>query len=89
MRSRSKNNSGPEYIVDITQTPVPNPGLNLVQQDLSDAMVGYWTQFARSGDPSWAAFTSMSDLFQSLQLPTPTTKTGLAADHKCAFWGLN
>jgi para-nitrobenzyl esterase len=84
-----------EYIFDITQTPVPNPGLNLVQQGLSDAMVGYWTQFARSGDPNsigapaWAAYTAMSDLFQSLQLPTPTTKTGLAADHKCAFWGLN
>jgi len=32
---------------------------------------------------------AMSDRFQSLQLPAPTTKAGLAADHKCAFWGLN
>ena len=31
------------YIFDITQTPVPNPGLTPAQKDLSDAMVGYWT----------------------------------------------
>jgi para-nitrobenzyl esterase len=83
------------YIFDITQTPVPNPGLSPAQRNLSDAMVGYWTQFARSGDPNsvgapaWAAYAAMSDLFQSLQLPTATTKTGFATDHKCAFWGLS
>jgi len=44
--------------------------------------------FARSGDlnsagaPVWAALAGMSDLFQSLQPPTPTT--GFATDHKCA-----
>ena len=81
------------YIFDITQTPVPNPGLNPAQQELSDAMIGYWTQFARSGNPNsagapgWAAFAVMSDLFQSLQLPAPTTKTGFGTDHKCSFWG--
>jgi para-nitrobenzyl esterase len=83
-----------QYIFDITQTPVPNPGLTPTQQDLSDAMVGYWTQFARSGDPNsvgspaWPLY-GMSDQFQSLQPSTPTTKTGFAAYHKCAFWGLN
>jgi para-nitrobenzyl esterase len=83
------------YLFDISQTPVPNPGLTPAQQGLSDAMVGYWTQFARTGDPNsvgapaWPAYAAMSDQFQSLQLPTPTAKTGLAADHKCAFWGLN
>ena len=84
-----------EYIFDITQTPVPNPGLTPAQEDLSDTMVGYWTQFARSGDPNsvgapaWPAFAAMSDQFQSLQLSAPITKTGFAVDHKCEFWGLN
>jgi len=83
------------YLFDLSQTPVPNPGLNAAQQGLADAMVGYWTQFARSGDPNsiaapaWPAYMAMSDRFQSLQLPAPTTKAGFAADHKCAFWGLN
>ena len=83
------------YIFDLARTPVPNPGLTPAQQELSDAMVGYWTQFAHSGDPNslgapaWPAYTAMSDQFQSLQQSMPTSKTGFAVDHKCAFWGLN
>ena len=80
------------YIFDLSGTPVPPPPFTPVQQALSDAMTGYWTQFARSGDPNstgapnWPAYGSI-DLFQSLQPPTPVTGTGFAADHKCAFWG--
>jgi para-nitrobenzyl esterase len=83
-----------DYIFDLNQTPVPNPGLTPAQQDLSDTMVGYWTQFARSGDPNsagapaWPLFEA-SDQFQSLQPSTPTTGTGFAADHKCGFWTPN
>src|SRR5262245_11682756 len=82
------------YIFDLTGTPVPNPGLTPAQQDLSDAMVGYWTRFARSGNPNsadgptWPPYGT-SDQFQSLRPSTPTTGTGFATDHKCAFWGLN
>ena len=83
-----------QYIFTITETPVPSPGLTPAQEQLSGTMVGYWTQFARSGDPNslgapaWPPYGS-SDEFQSLHPPTPATSTGLAADHKCAFWGLN
>jgi len=82
------------YIFDLTGTPVPNPGLTPAQQDLSDAMVGYWTRFAGSGnpnsadEPTWPPYGT-SDQFQSLRPSTPTTGTGFATDHKCAFWGLN
>jgi para-nitrobenzyl esterase len=83
-----------QYVFDLTGTPVPSPGLSPAQQDLSDAMVRYWTQFARSGDPNSAAdpawpLYGTSDRFQSLQPSTPTTETGFATAHKCAFWGLN
>jgi para-nitrobenzyl esterase len=82
------------YIFDLSQTPVPNPGLTPAQQDLAQAMQGYWTQFARSGDPNsigapaWPPY-GMSDLFQSLQPATPMTGAGFATDHKCAVWGLS
>jgi para-nitrobenzyl esterase len=82
------------YIFDLTGTPVPSPGLTPAQQDLSDAMVGYWTRFARSGnpnsagEPAWPLYGT-NDQFQSLQPSTPTTGTGFATVHKCVFWGLN
>jgi para-nitrobenzyl esterase len=83
-----------QYIFNLTGTPVQSPGLSLQQEQLSEAMVGYWTQFARSGDPNspgappWPSYEA-SDEFQSLQPPAPTPDTGFATDHKCAFWGLN
>ena len=50
-------------------------------------MVSYWTQFAANGDPnspatpSWPAYTSANDTYQSLEPPTPNPTTGFAADH--------
>lgn len=74
--------------------PASNPALTPAQEQLSATMVGYWTQFARSGDPNssgapaWPPYGS-SDQFQSMYPPTPATGTGFAADHKCAFLGMN
>jgi para-nitrobenzyl esterase len=68
------------------------PALNAGQQSLADAMVRYWTTFARAADPNgagasqWPRYTEASDLFLSLRPPTPAAETGFAADHKCAFW---
>jgi para-nitrobenzyl esterase len=82
------------YIFDLVGTPVPPPPFTAPQQQLSAAMAGYWTQFAKSGDPNstgaptWPAY-SVSDQFESLQPPTPVTGTGFATAHKCAFWGLS
>src|SRR5215467_7672787 len=83
-----------QYIFDVLETPVPSPGLTPAQEQLSRTMVRYWAEFARSGNPNssevppWPPYGS-SDQFQSLHPPTPVAGTGFAADHKCAFWGLN
>ena len=82
--------------------PTANPsgfGLNLAQtpltpaqQQLSDRMVGYWTEFARNGDPNksgqpvWPRFNRSQQTMQSLVPPTPTTETNFATVHQCAFW---
>jgi para-nitrobenzyl esterase len=84
-----------QYIFNILETPVPNPGLAPAQQELSGAMVGYWTRFAHTGDPNangapaWPLYGSSSDQFQSLRPPIPAAGTGFAIDHECAFWGIN
>jgi para-nitrobenzyl esterase len=62
------------------------------QEQLSAAMIDYWTQFARTGNPNgsrspqWPAYTSANDTYQSLEPPTPKPTTGFAADHHCGFW---
>ena len=62
------------------------------QQQLSNAMVSYWTNFARSANPnsadtpSWPQYGATDDLFQSLEPPTPVTIGDFSADHKCDFW---
>lgn len=75
--------------LDLPQTP-----LNPAQQALSAHMVGYWTQFAKTGDPNgfgpgqpqWPRFTRINQVMQSLVPTTPTTETNFAIAHQCAFW---
>ena len=65
------------------------------QEQLSNTMIGYWTQFARTGNPNshgapyWPAYTGKHGQFQSLLAPTPNTITDSSfdADHRCSsFW---
>src|ERR1700722_3809845 len=65
------------------------------QQQLSAAMVSYWTNFAATGDPNggslptWSPHSTSVDQFQSLIPPTPTVESTFNADHICdAFWNL-
>lgn len=79
------------YLFDSTTLGGHAP-LDPDQERLADAMVRYWTQFARAGSPNapgtpqWPAYSASTDLHQSLVPPTPETEAGFAADHKCAFW---
>jgi para-nitrobenzyl esterase len=64
------------------------------QQQLSDTIVGYWTQFAKRGNPNsegaaiWSPYTAATAEFQSLAAPTGHESDALFdADHKCSsFW---
>ncbi|MFL6647112.1 MAG: carboxylesterase/lipase family protein [Sulfurifustaceae bacterium] len=80
-----------QYLFNLRAT-VPAPSLNAEQQSLSQHMVRYWTQFARTGDPNvsdspqWPRYESGTDTFLKLIPPTPTTETDFASIHMCAFW---
>ena len=69
--------------------PVP---LNPEQRLLSQAMIKYWTGFARNGDPNsaqtphWPAYDIATDQRQALTTPAPYTQSSFAVDHHCAFW---
>jgi len=63
------------------------------QKDLSNDMIRYWAQFARSGDPnsqgvpSWPPYNASADEFQAMLPPSAMPEFGFATDHKCDFWG--
>jgi carboxylesterase type B len=63
------------------------------QMQLSDAMVSYWTQFAKNGDPNssgeplWSPYSASNDEFQSLIPPAPVVESNFDSSHKCStFW---
>ncbi len=66
--------------------------LTPAQRELSDAMIDYWTTFAKGGNPNspsapaWPQYQLQSDEFQSLAPKSPAAETGFAADHHCGFW---
>jgi para-nitrobenzyl esterase len=67
------------------------------QITLSDTMLGYWTQFAKTlnpnspGAPVWPQY-SAGGSFESLIAPTPETESDASfdSDHNCSsFWNTN
>lgn len=67
--------------------------LSPTQLELSDAMVRYWTQFAKTGDPNspgeplWSKYSASTDQFQSLIPPTPVVESNFNSGHQCStFW---
>jgi para-nitrobenzyl esterase len=88
--SGSYHTSELQYLFD--PTTLGFPGLSADQEQLSEAMIRYWSRFAHTGNPNsseapaWPRYRA-SDRFLSLEAPTPTTKGGFAVDHKCAVWG--
>jgi para-nitrobenzyl esterase len=63
------------------------------QERLSAAMISFWTQFAKTGnpnssaEPAWSPYSASTDEFLSLIPPTPVVESNFDADHQCsAFW---
>jgi para-nitrobenzyl esterase len=82
-----------QYLFDGADFFVGPTPLSQKQIQLSDAMVSYWTQFAKtgnpnsSGEPPWAPYSPVVDEFQSLIPPTPVVESNFDAAHLCsAFW---
>lgn len=65
--------------------------LSTDEEALSDTMVKYWTQFAKTGNPNvtgspnWPAYTTTNDSYMTLNTPAASVQvtTGFKADHKC------
>ncbi len=81
-----------EYLFNRDGVPAP---FTKKQQKLSDAMISYWTYFAKNGDPNsaaqpnWAPYVSGIDDRQLFVPPTPTVESSVTFDtfHKCsAYW---
>jgi para-nitrobenzyl esterase len=81
------------YLFSKLAPSIPNPvPLNEPQRQLSNTMIRYWTQFARTGDPNsastafWPAYEVATDQRISLTPPVPYVQPNFAVDHHCAFW---
>jgi para-nitrobenzyl esterase len=79
-----------QYLFNRGGIPAP---FNNDQKQLSQTMIRYWTQFAKTGDPNspgqplWAPYDPVSDERLSFLPPDPVVESGFAADHQCTtFW---
>ncbi|MGA8641763.1 carboxylesterase/lipase family protein [Candidatus Binatus sp.] len=78
-----------QYLFVLGGVPAP---FTPAQQQLSAAMVTYWTQFAKNLNPNsptepvWSPYSTSTDEFQSLIPPTPMVESTFAAEHLCEFW---
>ena len=84
------------YVLNTEQIMRERGGTD-AQIALSNAMIHYWTQFARTGDPNpadgtqpfWPGFTTADDTeFLELVAPTPQSlaSDAFSARHHCDFW---
>jgi para-nitrobenzyl esterase len=72
-------------------TGAPGPPLSAASQTLSNAMVQYWTNFIKTGNPNGSGlpnWPSYSGPITAMQLVPGAVGTGkdTSAEHHCSFW---
>ncbi|MBL7259746.1 carboxylesterase/lipase family protein [Paractinoplanes lichenicola] len=60
--------------------PITSDYYTDAQRDLAAKMIGYWTAFARSGDPGWPAGQTMG------LAPGAIGPVDVEREHRCDFW---
>ncbi|WP_158167780.1 carboxylesterase/lipase family protein [Mycolicibacterium smegmatis] len=79
------------YLFDVGGAPPLNPR----QQALADQMIGYWSQFVRTGDPAaedqpeWPAYSaseSSGRQWMSLRPDGSRMASDFGEEHQCPFW---
>jgi para-nitrobenzyl esterase len=82
-----------QYLFDLEAFGI-TPTFTADQQALSNTMIGYWTQFAKTGNPNstgaptWSQY-SAGGSFESLVAPAPVPQSDASfdTDHHCSgFW---
>lgn len=77
------------YLFDYLRQALP---FSASQGELSDQMIRYWVNFARTGDPNgrgvpkWPRYSTVQDNQISFKAGATALKTSFGADHKCDFW---
>jgi para-nitrobenzyl esterase len=79
-----------QYLFKVTPSiPAPTP-LTAAQKHLSAQMIGFWAQFAKTGNPNahdswwlWPEYSRATDSAVSLKPTGVTTTTDFAARHRC------
>jgi len=77
------------YIFDYLRQALP---FSAAQGELSDQMIGYWSNFTKTGDPNganlpdWPRYSTNSGRMMSLKAGDTKVKTNFTEQHKCDFW---
>lgn len=78
-----------QYVFPGNQTIYFGAPFTAAQTDLSTKMVGFWSTFAKTGNPNapgsaaWPAYTAANDTYLTLAPGAIATTTQISAQHKC------
>ena len=83
-----------QYVFPGNQTIYAGAPFTAAQTDLSSRMIGFWTTFAKTGNPNatgsgtvWPAYTAANDTYLTLAPGVNATTTQVSALHNCTtFW---
>ncbi|MDN3353489.1 carboxylesterase family protein [Actinomadura sp. DC4] len=72
-----------QYLFDDSQFRTP---LTAAQRRLSDQMIGYWTRFARTGNPNGGGAPGWRTFDGNDVQPLGGERRNFADEHRCGFW---